>query len=127
MNEKYKAFLTNLTVGAFVTALVYWLNTGRGYPLLHSLCNGFFVAAVMLLGVGGLKTVRNKGAFDVAGFGFSSVIKIALPFLGDNKEEDIHEYRERKAQERKGAGGLLAAGAVYMALSLLSLCLYYYM
>ena len=127
MNEKYKSFLINLACGAFMAALVYWLNTGRGYPLLHSLCNGFFVAAVMLLGMGGLKAVRNKGAFDVAGFGFSSVVKIALPFLGDNKEEDIHEYRERKAQKRKGAGGLLAAGAVYMALSVLALCLYYNM
>ena len=125
MNEKYKAFLINLASGAFVTALVYWLNTGRGYPLFHSLCNGFFVAAVMLLGVGGLKFIRNKGAFDVAGFGFSSVVRITFPFLGDNKEEDIHEYRERKAQERKGAGGLLAAGAIYMVLSILALCLYY--
>ena len=127
MNEKYKAFLVNLSSGAVVAALVYWLNTGRGYPLFHSLCNGFFVSAVMLLGVGGLKAVRNKGTFDVAGFGFSSAVKLAFPFLGDNKEEDIHEYRERKAQERKGAGGLLAAGTVYMVLSVLTLCLYYYM
>ena len=127
MNEKYKAFLVNLVCGAVVAALVYWLNTGRGYPFFHSLCNGFFVAAVMLFGVGGLKAVRNKGTFDVAGFGFSSTVKLAFPFLGDNKEEDIHEYRERKAQERKGAGGLLAAGAVYMALSVLTLCLHYYM
>lgn len=125
MNEKYKAFLVNLASGAVVAALVYWLNTGRGYPLLHSLCDGFFVAAVMLLGVGGLKFVRNKGVFDVAGFGFSSAVKLAFPFLGDNKEEDIHGYRERKAQERKGAGGLLAAGVVYMVLSVLTLCLYY--
>lgn len=127
MNEKYKAFLIDLVSGAFVAALVYWLNTGQGYPLFHSLCNGFFVAAVMLFGVGGLKFVRNKGAFDVVGFGFSSVIKTTFPFLSDNKEEDIHEYRERKAEKRKDAGGLLAAGAIYMALSVLALGLYYYM
>lgn len=125
MNEKYKTFLINLVIGAIVAALVYWLNTDRGYPLLHSLCNGFFVAAVILLGVGGLRFVRNKGAFDVAGFGFSSVLRITFPFLYGNKEEDIHEYRERKAQERKDAGGLLTAGAVYMVLSVLALCLYY--
>ena len=125
MNEKCKVFLINFVSGAFVTVLVYWLNIERGYPLLHSLCNGFFVAAVMLLGVGGLRFVRNKGAFDVAGFGFSWVIRITFPFLGDNKEEDIHGYRERKAQERKDAGGLLAAGTIYMALSVLALCLYY--
>lgn len=126
MNEKYKTFLMDLGVGAVVTALVFWLNEGRGYPFFHSLCNGFFVAAVMLLGVGGIRAARNKGTFDVAGFGLSWMAYTAFPFLrGDREEEDIHEYRQRKAQERRGAGGLLAAGAIYLALSVLALCLYY--
>lgn len=125
MNEKYKAFLVNLACGVPVTALVFWINVKQGYPFLHCLCNGLFVAAVLLLGVGGLRGVRNKGAFDVAGFGLSSIVRISLPFLGGDKEEDIYEYRQRKAEKRKGGSGLLAAGAIYLALSVIVLCLYY--
>ena len=125
MNEKYKDFLINLAVGVPVVLLVYRLDAGRGYPFLHCLCDGFFVAAALLLGVGGLRAVRNRGAFDVVSFGISSVAKTTFPFLKGDKEEDIHGYRERKAEQRKGAGGLLAAGAVYLALSVLVLCLYY--
>lgn len=125
MSEKYKELLINLAIGVFVVVFVYWLDAGRGYPFLHCLSDGFFVAAVLLLGVGGLRGVRNKGAFDVVGFGVSSVAKTTFPFLKGEKEESIYEYRERKAEQRKGAGGLLAAGAIYLVLSILVLCLYY--
>lgn len=125
MGEKYKSFFINLGVGVPVVVLVYWLDAGRGYPFLHCLCDGFFVAAVLLLGVGGLRGVRNKGVFDVVGFGISSVAKITFPFLKGEQEEDIYDYRQRKAERRKEAGGLLAAGTVYLILSVLVLCLYY--
>ena len=125
MSDKRKEFLTYLIMGALVTVPAYLLSAGRGYPVLHSLCDGFFVAATILLGVGGLRGIRNRGAFDVAGYGISSVLHITFPFLGKDKDEDIVEYRQRKTESRKGAGGLLAAGAVYLALSVIVLCLYY--
>ena len=104
---------------------VYRLSAGRGYPLLHSLCDGFFVAAVLLLGVGGLRALRNRGAFDVAGYGISSAVRVTFPFLGNGEREDIMEYRRRKAEKRRSAGGLLLAGAVYLVLSLITLGVYY--
>lgn len=125
MNEKCKTFLGNLAVGALLAAAAFWISAGRGYPFLHCLCDGFFVAAALLLGVGGLRAVRNKGAFDVAGYGLSSAVQTAFPFLRGDRDEDIIEYRQRKEEKRKGAGGLLTAGAVYLALSVIVLCLYY--
>lgn len=125
MSDKRKEFLTYLILGALITVPAYLLSAGRGYPVLHSLCDGFFVAATILLGVGGLRGVRNRGAFDVAGYGISSVLHTTFPSLWKDKDEDIVGYRQRKAESRKGARGLLAAGAVYLALSVIVLCLYY--
>ena len=125
MSDKRKEFLTHLILGALITVPAYLLSAGRGYPVLHSLCDGFFVAATILLGVGGLRGVRNRGAFDVAGYGISSVLHTTFPSLWKDKDEDIVGYRQRKAESRKGARGLLAAGAVYLALSVIVLCLYY--
>ena len=125
MSDKCKEFLSHLILGAVITVSVYLLSAGRGYPVLHSLCDGFFVAATLLLGIGGLRAIRNKGAFDVAGYGLSSAVHTAFPFLRGDQDEDIMGYLQRKAEKRKGAGGLLAAGAVYLALSLIILTLYY--
>ena len=125
MSDKCKEFLSHLILGAVITVSVYFLSAGRGYPVLHSLCDGFFVAAVLLLGVGGLRAIRNKGAFDVAGYGLSSAVLTAFPFLRGDKDEDIIEYRQRKTEKRKGAWGLLVAGAVYLMLSIIVLFLYY--
>lgn len=125
MSDKAKTFLIDLMIGAMVTVPVYFLSAGRGYPVLHCLCDGFFVAAVLLLGVGGIRAIRNRGAFDVAGFGLKLAVRITFPFLQGDSEEDILEYRRKKNEKRKGAGGLLAAGAVYLMLSIITLALHY--
>ena len=88
------------------------------------MCDGFFVAAVMLLGVGTIRAVSNRGAFDVAGYGLRIAIELALPVLRREEKEDIHQYRERKEAERKSPAGLLLAGAVYLVLSLAALAVY---
>ena len=125
MSDKFKDFLVCLAVGVVITVPVSFLSAGRGYPFLHSLCDGFFVAAALLLGVGGLRAIRNRGGFDVAGYGISSVVRTTFPFLRGDLDEDIIEYRQRKTEKRKGAWGLFAAGAVYLTLSVIVLFLYY--
>lgn len=125
MNEKFKSFLGDLALGALVAAAVTWLNVTRGYSFLHCLCDGFFVSAVLLLGLGGLRGVRNKGAFDIAGYGLNTAVRIAFPFLHGKEDADVYEYSQRKAEKRKGAGGLLAAGTVYLVLSIIVLAMYY--
>ena len=123
MTEKRKDILSNILIGAVIAALILWMDISRGYPVLHCLCDGFFVAGVLLFGLGGLRGVRNKGAFDVAGYGLKTTVETFLPFLR-GEEEDIHAYRERKSKERKGAKGLLLAGTGYLVLSVLVFILY---
>ena len=124
MSGKRRGLLTCLAAGAALAAAVCTLNVSRDYGWSRSMCDGFFVAAVMLLGMGTIKAVYNRGAFDVAGYGLHMAIELVLPALRREEKEDIHQYRERKAAERKSPAGLILAGAVYLVLSLAALAVY---
>lgn len=125
-----------LAAGAVIAAAVCALNVGRGYGWSRSVCDGLFVASVMLLGMGGIRAVGNRGAFDVAGYGLHMVLEMAMPFLKrtedrehgveghSGEQEDIHQYRARREAQRKSPAGLLLAGGVYFILSLAALAVY---
>lgn len=124
MSERVRDFLINLAVGTVIAAAVFSLNLSREYGVLRSLCDGFFVAAVLLLGIGGIKAIRNKGTFDVSGFGLRHVVDMSIPALRREEKEDMQQYRERKALERKSSVGLLMAGGVYFAMAVIVLIIY---
>ena len=124
MSGKRRGLLICLAAGAALAAAVCALNVSRDYGWSRSVCDGFFVAAVMLLGMGTIRAVYNRGAFDVAGYGLHMAIELVLPVLRREEKEDIHQYRERKAAERKSPAGLLLAGTVYLVLSLAVLAVY---
>ena len=124
MSDKVRELLIDLAAGAVITAAVFALNLIREYGALRSLCDGLFVAAVLLLGVGGIKAARNKGTFDVAGFGLRHVVDMTIPAFRREEKEDLQQYRERKALERKSSVCLLLAGGAYLALSVIALVIY---
>lgn len=124
MSEKKKGFLTCLAAGAVLAAAVCALNVSRDYGWSRSACDGLFVAAVMLLGMGSLRFIYNKGTFDVAGYGLRMAVELAIPALRREEKEDLHQYRERKEAERKSPAGLLLAGVVYLVLSLAALAVH---
>ena len=125
MSDAKKALLSGLATGAVIAVLVFALGQSRGYTFLRCLCDGTFVAAVMLLGVGGIKGLRNKGAFDIMGYGVKQTVETFIPMLKRGEKEDLYAYRERKEAERKPASGLLKAGLIYLAISVLVLVIYY--
>lgn len=125
MKEKQRDFLIYMAVGAVIAAAVFALNMSRDYEVTRCVCDGLFVAAAMLLGIGGIRGVRNRGAFDVTGYGIKTALETALPILRrGNGKETMDDYRQRKAAERKSARGILLAGAVYLVLSLAALAVY---
>ena len=126
MKRKRKAFIIDLIVGAVVTGAVTALDLSREYGIVQGLCDGCFVAAVVLLGMGGIGYVRNQGFFDLMGYGVKSIFFLHLPGSGNAKQEEtFQEYRERKQGERKSVADLLWAGLIFLMASLLLLALYY--
>ena len=107
--------------------MVIFINRDQGYGLLRQLCDGCFVAAVLLLGAGVLRYVANQGAFDVLGYGLQSVFHLHVPgaSIGNARDQETMEtYRERKAKKRKSPAGMLFAGLVWLALSAVLLILF---
>lgn len=126
MTDKQKGILIYLGVGAAIVVGVIVLNWQKGYMITHLLCDGFFVAAVALLGFGGLKYTRNQGMFDMLTYSISSTFQIHYPFTKMNspleeRQESFVDYKERKRAKRKPAGELLWAGLVYLVLALIML------
>lgn len=124
MSERKKDFLLNLAVGGVLAVVMLIVELARGRDILTSLCNCFSVPAVFLLGIGGIKGIRNKGAFDVMGFGLKSTVETFIPMLRKNEKETFMDYRERKEASRRSSRGLLMAGAVYLAISVVLLIVY---
>ena len=126
MTEKRKGILIHLGIGAVIAVAVIVLNWSKGYAFSHLLCDGFFVAAVALLGSGGLKYTRNQGMFDMLTYSLSTTFQLHYPFTKMNspleeRQESFVDYKERKRTKRKPATELLWSGLVYLVLALIML------
>lgn len=120
---KLAEFIKNLLAGAAVAVLVFFLGNSRGYTLFRSMSDACFVAAVLLMGTAGIKAAVNDGFFDTVGYSVSSFF--GVHFGGPKyKNEDIMEYKERKAEKRRPALNIMLAGLCYLILAVLFLILY---
>ena len=126
MKQHKKSILLCLAAGAVIAAAVIALGISRENGIVRCVSDGFFVAAVMLFGVGVIMWVRNKGTFDAIGFGLSSVFRLHVPAAYDiQKREEFSEYRKRKEKARRPGAPLIIAGAIYLAASVAALIVYY--
>ena len=94
-------YLVDMGVGLLFAAITVALNLDQGYQPWRQVCDALFVAATVLLGVGGLQFCRNHGAFDTMGYGMKQLANTIAPWaispdsnLG--KKESFLEYKERK-------------------------------
>ena len=129
MQQKKKDFVTGLFLGLSITVVILVSNPQNTESILWRLCDGFFVAAVMVMGFGGLMHARNKGTFDMMEYSVSSVFRLKFPGFSIGRaredEEDFIAFRDRKAKVRRSAAGFLLSGGIYLILSVTFLILYY--
>lgn len=123
-------YLVDMGVGLLFAAITVALNLDQGYQPWRQVCDALFVAATVLLGVGGLQFFRNHGAFDTMGYGMKQLANTIAPWaispdsnLG--KKESFLEYKERKEENRRSPKEMVLAGLTYLILSLLALLVYY--
>lgn len=124
MSDQQKNLIASLVTGLVIAILVIVINWSLEQPFIQRLCDGTFVSGVLLLGMGGLKFVRNQGFFDIASYGISYTIHMAIPSMGPMEDEDLIAYKERKREQRKPARDIVLAGCVYLVLAGILLVIY---
>lgn len=88
---------------------------------LQCLTDGSFVSAIILLCVGLLLFSGNGGTFDMLAYGTKTLFSVFQSDKKRKERESFADYRARKSQTSKPVVPFLAAGLVFLVLSL---CLY---
>lgn len=91
-----------------------------------ALSDGFFVAGLMMAGVGALVLVASTGFFDMFSYAFHSLLVLFTPLRNPKNHETFYEYKMARDHKRAASmTAIFAVGVVYLLVSLLCLFLYY--
>lgn len=129
MSERMKSVRTSALIALGVAALVFWLGLdSERYDLLGvlgTLCDAFFVSAVVVGGIGLLAFANKLGTFDMFAYGVSLLVNTRWPWMKNpakqKKRETYTEYKIRKSAERTYSVGPLIVGGVMLVLAAIAL------
>lgn len=111
-------FIIAAGIGLVISAAYFFLALrGSSRSVSHLLCNGLFIASVILLGFGGLSLVNKAGLFDIVQFGFKQIketIKYGMTMNKDARVDiDYQGFQNKKRSKRKGRWSWVITGFLY--------------
>ena len=126
-----KGWLYSLLSGTVVTALTalyraFSVYREREGALWYSLCDGAFVAAVLLAGIGLIIWIASTGEFDTLSYAAHTLRRQLFPFGGLSEERpDFYHYKLAREEKRRTVPLLpmLGSGGVFLLLAALFLLL----
>lgn len=122
MNKKAANYLFASVFGLVVAFLVAWLRgifTAEDVlSVIKCLCDGFFVAAVLLGGIGLLSWCSNEGAFDMLSYSMSTLWRVTFARKEGWKKESYGDYKDRKHEKSREFSYFLWVALVYLVLSI---------
>ena len=135
MKKKIISYVIAFTAAIGIVLLVCGLRgilteeKDKVYVII-TLCDAFFVPAVLFLGIGALVWASDKGAFDGLRYSVSSLINLHKPVgkgLDWKEKESFQEYIERKHKksEKKTKNHFFIIGAIFLILAIILLIVYY--
>lgn len=125
--KNLKPFPLYICAGFAISALSFALDS-KTHAIFHRASDAFFVSFVAIGGLGGLLFVSNHGLFDLIGFSMRKVFNThwgSKRLREENRKNTYAEYTKNRGQRRQNAGAPLAAGGVFLILSLAMLALFY--
>ncbi len=135
MKEKKTPLLSYAIQAALALIIAFLGARASGFTpeaepawICRYLSDGFFVAAVMLTGMGLLIWVSATGFFDMLRYGFSSLLVLFTPLKDPRDHKHFYEWKCEREAKRAGkpvTWSTLFVGLGCLALSLLFLALYY--
>ena len=124
MSTKRKDLVVSAVCGLMFVLFVFYGSADQDFTIVHRLCNGCFVAGMMMGGAGVILYCAGKGAFDLFGYSAREGLNLIMPIFGSNpltsegKRESYYDYCMRKREEpKKPIGHLLIVGGGYLVIS----------
>ncbi len=129
MKSKFVKYSITICVGAAIAFIVWGINglfnADTAVRVLAKLTDGFFVAGVLLAGIGGLLVSYNEGVIDGLAyglhglFGFRNIKKDSTP-----KKETYHDYKKRKHAKKISVKHFIIVGLAYIIVSIIIFIVY---
>lgn len=124
MSINRKDLIVSAVCGLMFVLFVFYGSADQDFTIVHRLCNGCFVAGMMMGGAGVILYCASKGAFDLFGYSAREGLNLIMPIFGSNpltaegKRESYYDYCMRKREEpKKPIGHLLIVGGGYLVIS----------
>ncbi len=98
----------------------------EAYLAWHHLCDGFFVVAVMYVGIGSLMWISSTGFFDIFGYAVRFILNRFTPSRRDEKFT-YYDYKCEQNDKRDGkpmTHTVLITGLLVLAISFICLAMY---
>ena len=96
------------------------------YLSARYLSDGFFVAGMLLGGIGALVWISSTGFFDIFSYGFHSILVLFSSLKNPKDHEKYYDYKTMR-EEKRGQPSyfLLIVGVFFLLLAIICLVLYY--
>ena len=120
MSDFWKKFLINTGIGLVIalllSALLGVFGAETAADRMRILCDGFFVAAMGLLCVGGIRWTTNGGAMD--GLGYATKVGIARMRRDfETAKQGFGEYQQIQRSKARSPKHLLLAGLTHLVIA----------
>lgn len=117
-------------IGAVIVVAVGFLNSlyksETATQVLSRLSDGFFIAGVVIAGIGGLILSYNEGIIDGLTYGMHSLFGFrSLKRDSTPKKENFYEYRKRKHAKKVSVKHLFLVGLAYILIGVILFVVYY--
>ena len=124
---QYAAAVFAGLVIAVPVAVSQGLSWGQpAYLSARYLSDGFFVAGLLITGVGGLVWISSTGFFDIFSYGFHSLLVLFSSLRHPKDHESYYDYKTLKEEKRgQPLYFLVIVGAALLLLAVICLGLYY--
>lgn len=135
MKQNNKKWIGTVVTLIVALAIALPLAVYRGFAWENTLAlncrylsDGFFVAGMMLAGLGTLMWISTTGFFDMLSYGVHSLTVLFSTLKKPQDHETFYDYKTmRDAKRGKPRFGILFVGLGCILVSLLCLALYYHL
>lgn len=128
--KKMRKYVVAAVAGLIIVFMVCWLKdfsfSMNKYKIYRILCDGTFLAAVLLIGFGLMVSISNFGLFIAVSYSMKRFMSVFSRDFQEKRQNmpSYYEYRAVKLEKDVSGAFLYIPGIIYFLLSLMFLVLY---